>query len=120
MRIHDARPPMQTLPFTSVSIVDPSSGQEVRENCSNTLFGYENNQLNSRTPLEETLEEIWGRVLNLSYVNIYQNFFDLGGDALRSLEVLCLAQQRGLRFSLQQFLQHPTIHELAQLLQTNH
>jgi aryl carrier-like protein len=119
MQIRDARLPMQALPVTSLSVIDPLSGKEVRENSASAPFGYENDEAHSQASVEGMLEEIWGRVLNISYVSIYQNFFDLGGDALRSLEVLCLAEQKGLHFSLQQFVQHPTIHELAQLLQAN-
>jgi hypothetical protein len=49
-------------------------------------------------------------------VGIHNNFFDLGGDLMRCLEVYCLARDKGLYFSLQQFLQHPRIFELIQAL----
>lgn len=69
-----------------------------------------------QTQIEQTLAEIWCTVLDLCQVDIHQNFFYLGGDALRSLQVRCLALEKGLNFSLPSFYTHPTIHELAQEL----
>src|SRR5262249_10282373 len=52
-------------------------------------------------------------VLDLERVGIHDNFFALGGDSIRSIRVLALAQDRNLRFSMQQLFQHQTIAELA-------
>jgi natural product biosynthesis luciferase-like monooxygenase protein/amino acid adenylation domain-containing protein len=68
------------------------------------------------TPEEKALAEIWARVLGLERVGIDDNFFALGGDSIRSIQVLSGAQQSGLNFSLQQLFQHQTIRELAQVL----
>src|SRR6185295_7062694 len=38
-----------------------------------------------RTPTEETLAAIWGRVLDVEQVGANDNFFALGGDSIRSL-----------------------------------
>jgi microcystin synthetase protein McyA len=65
------------------------------------------------TPEEELLVGIWAEVLGLERVGIHDNFFDLGGDSIRSLQVRVLAQKIGLDFSIQQIFQHQTIHELA-------
>jgi amino acid adenylation domain-containing protein len=66
----------------------------------------------SRTPAEKILTEIWSQVLGFAEIGIYDNFFALGGDSIRSIQVRSLAQERGLYFSLQQIFQHQTIHEL--------
>lgn len=65
-----------------------------------------------RTKEEKILAEIWSQVLGQGRVGIHDNFFALGGDSIRSIQVRSLAQQRGLSFSLQQMFQHQTIHEL--------
>ncbi|HEX8190489.1 MAG TPA: amino acid adenylation domain-containing protein, partial [Pyrinomonadaceae bacterium] len=63
--------------------------------------------------VEEALAAIWGAVLNVERVGIHDNFFDLGGDSIRSVRVLAMAKERGLEFSLQQLFQHQTVGELA-------
>jgi len=65
---------------------------------------------------EKALGEIWGRILGIERVGIDDNFFALGGDSIRSIQVLASAQQSGLSFSLQQLFQHQTIRELAPVL----
>jgi amino acid adenylation domain-containing protein len=68
------------------------------------------------TPVEVTLAEIWMEVLRLPQVGVYDNFFDLGGDSIRSIQVKAQARQKGLDFSIDQLFQHQTIHELVQVL----
>ncbi|HEX2270677.1 MAG TPA: amino acid adenylation domain-containing protein [Pyrinomonadaceae bacterium] len=66
-----------------------------------------------RTLVEEVLAAIWAEVLHVDRVGIDHNFFSLGGDSIRSIQVRTRAQQRGIRISHQQLFQHQTIRELA-------
>ena len=66
--------------------------------------------------VERTLAEIWSEVLHLDRVGVEDNYFTLGGDSIRSIEVRAYAQARGLDFSVQQLFQYQTIRELAQQL----
>jgi aryl carrier-like protein len=70
------------------------------------------------TPEEKILSEIWADVLSLEQVGIHDNFFALGGDSIRSIQIRSRAGKRGLNFSLQQLFQYQTIYELAQNLTT--
>ena len=72
-----------------------------------------------RTDTEEVLASIWSRVLGVERVGIHDNFFDLGGDSIRSIQVLSLAQERGLSLTVQQLFQYQTIHGLAQNIRTS-
>ncbi len=62
---------------------------------------------------EETLVAVWSQVLEIDPIGIHDGFFALGGDSIRSIQVLALARERGLEISLQQLFQHQTIAELA-------
>ena len=75
--------------------------------------------LGPRTPAEEVLVSIWEQVLGLEQIGINDNFFGLGGDSIRSLQVLSLAKNRGLNFNLQQLFKYQTVRELAAALYTN-
>ncbi len=70
------------------------------------------------TPEEKILAAIWAKVLSVEQVGINDNFFTLGGDSIRSIQVLSQAREQGLSFSVQQLFQHQTIHELVEELQT--
>ncbi|HSF39388.1 MAG TPA: non-ribosomal peptide synthase/polyketide synthase [Thermoanaerobaculia bacterium] len=67
-----------------------------------------------RTLTEELLAEIWGRVLGVDRVGIDDHYFSLGGDSIHSLQILSLAQKRGLALTLQDLFQRPTIRALAE------
>jgi amino acid adenylation domain-containing protein len=63
---------------------------------------------------ERILVDVWAEVLKVDRVGVCDNYFALGGDSIRSVNVLSLARERGLNFTLQQLFQHQTIRELAQ------
>jgi amino acid adenylation domain-containing protein len=69
------------------------------------------------TPIEQLLVNIWSDVLGITQVGIHDNFFTLGGDSIRSIQVMALAREKGLGFSIQQVFEYQTIHELSQHLQ---
>jgi amino acid adenylation domain-containing protein len=67
-----------------------------------------------RTATERALAEIWQETLGIERVGIHDNFFDLGGDSIRSIQVHGKARQRGLNFAIHQLFRHSTISEIAQ------
>ena len=66
-----------------------------------------------RNSAEETLARIWGELLHLDRVGVYDNFFELGGDSILSIQVICRANQAGLRLAPKDLFQHPTVDGLA-------
>jgi len=62
---------------------------------------------------ERILVEIWKQVLKRETIGVDDNFFSLGGDSIRSIQVFALAQAQGLQFSLATILEEPTIRRLA-------
>jgi amino acid adenylation domain-containing protein/non-ribosomal peptide synthase protein (TIGR01720 family) len=66
-----------------------------------------------RTPAEEVLARIWSEVLRVRAVGVRDSFFELGGDSILSLQVVARAAAAGLRVSLRQLFEHPTVAELA-------
>jgi amino acid adenylation domain-containing protein len=66
-----------------------------------------------RNPVEDALAAIWSGVLGVERVGIDDNYFALGGDSIRSIQVRARAEAKGLRFSIQQLFQYQTIRELA-------
>ena len=66
-----------------------------------------------RTTVEATLAEVWAESLGLCKVGIDDNFFDLGGDSIRSIKVRAKALEKEIDFSLQQLFENPTIRTLA-------
>jgi amino acid adenylation domain-containing protein len=68
---------------------------------------------------EKLLAKLWSEALQVDQIGVHDNFFELGGDSIRSIQVLAKAQQLGLKLSLQQLFQTPTIFELARSKKEN-
>ena len=70
-----------------------------------------------RSPLEQTLAEIWCEVLDLKQVGVHDNFFDLGGHSLLLVQVHReLARRLDREVSFLSLFQHPTPRALAHFL----
>ncbi|MBL0696563.1 non-ribosomal peptide synthase/polyketide synthase, partial [Comamonas sp. JC664] len=66
-----------------------------------------------RTPAEEAVARVWSEVLGVKQVGIDDNYFDLGGDSMRSIQVIAKLREAGLELPMMALLQHPTIRELS-------
>lgn len=70
-----------------------------------------------RSPLEETLTNVWQDVLKADEVGIHHNFFELGGHSLSATQVQSrISQKTGLDFPLRLLFENPTVAELAEEL----
>jgi non-ribosomal peptide synthase protein (TIGR01720 family) len=66
-----------------------------------------------RTPAEEILAGIWSQLLGLREIGVHDDFFELGGDSILSIQVISRAGQAGLRLTPKQLFEHPTVAGLA-------
>ncbi|WP_353231753.1 amino acid adenylation domain-containing protein [Pseudomonas helleri] len=70
------------------------------------------------TPAEVLLVEIWQELLGLEAIGVTENFFELGGDSIISLQAVSRAGARGLAFTPKQLFTAQTIRALAAMAQT--
>lgn len=73
--------------------------------------------LGTRT-IEQQLQSIWREVLLRETVGLHDNFFDLGGNSILSIEIVSAAADAGLDLTLDQVFKHQTIAELATVVST--
>ncbi|MDP2389711.1 MAG: AMP-binding protein, partial [Acidobacteriota bacterium] len=69
----------------------------------------------AQTDAERTLVTVWKSVLGLDEVGADDNFFSLGGDSIRSTQMIARARRHGYDFTVRDVLLHPTIAALARL-----
>ncbi|UHA73128.1 non-ribosomal peptide synthetase [Paenibacillus sp. 481] len=70
-----------------------------------------------RTGAEQTLISIWEMVLGAKKIGIQDNFFDLGGDSIKSIQVCSRLFQEGYKLEMKHLFQYPTVAELSHHLQ---
>jgi amino acid adenylation domain-containing protein/non-ribosomal peptide synthase protein (TIGR01720 family) len=66
-----------------------------------------------RTPVEKLLAEIWRDVLGTPDVGVEDNFFDLGGDSILSLQILARMTDAGIDLDPKSFFRYQTIAGIA-------
>jgi microcystin synthetase protein McyA len=65
------------------------------------------------TETEKLLSEIWREVLGIEKVGIHDNFFEVGGDSIISIQIVARAQEAGIQLTTKQLFQNQTIAEQA-------
>jgi amino acid adenylation domain-containing protein len=66
-----------------------------------------------RTPSEEAIASIWADVLGLDRVGVTQDFFAVGGDSIKSIQIVVRCKRAGLEVRPSDLFQHSTIAALA-------
>lgn len=66
-----------------------------------------------RTAREHVLAQIWAEILGQERVGVFANFFELGGDSIKSIQVIARAEQAGLQLRPEQMFEYQTVAELA-------
>ncbi len=75
--------------------------------------GLEKEYVAPRTENEKQLAEIWSEVLGVERVGIYDNFFEIGGDSILSIQVVARLRKRDLEITPKDLFQNQSIYELA-------
>jgi len=70
-----------------------------------------------KTGVEKVLARMWQEVLGVEAVGRSDSFFDLGGDSILSIRIVARAQREGLRLTSRQLFDHPTLSDLAKLVE---
>ncbi|MGF7533043.1 amino acid adenylation domain-containing protein [Bacillus mexicanus] len=72
-----------------------------------------------RTKMEEILVSVWESVLGAENVGIMDDFFDLGGDSIKSIQVSSRLIQQGYKMEIKDLFQYATIAELSPHIKQN-
>jgi len=100
---------LDELPLTSNGKVD----RKQLPNPKGHSFDLSSNYEAPDTELEKSLVEVWSAVLNIEQVGIHDNFFDLGGDSILSIQIISRLNQKGINLEPKQIFQYQTISQLA-------
>ena len=73
--------------------------------------------LQPRTATETALATIWREVLQIHDIGVLHDFFELGGHSLKAMQITGqIHKALGVRVSLRELFENPTISELAKLI----
>ncbi|MFN0039133.1 MAG: amino acid adenylation domain-containing protein [Burkholderiales bacterium] len=75
-----------------------------------------NPYLAPRVSEEMLLADIWSEVLQVQPVGVRDNYFELGGDSIRVIQMLARARHKGMHLTLEQVYKEQTIEKLVPFL----
>jgi len=73
----------------------------------------ENDYAEPATEMEKTLAKIWNELLGLEKVSIHDNFFEIGGDSIISMQIIAKAAEAGIKIELKSFYDDRCIEQMA-------
>ncbi len=76
------------------------------------------NYVAARNLIEEKLVKIWEQVLGIQPIGIHDNFFEIGGDSILSIQIIAKVRKEGLQLKANQLFEHQSIAELALFAQS--
>jgi acyl carrier protein len=98
---------LDSLPLTPHGKIDRNALPVPGDICE--LHGYEA----PRNETEKILTAIWQDVLEIEQVGIHDNFFDLGGASIQSLQIVAYANMVGIQINAEDIFEFQTIAGLA-------
>jgi amino acid adenylation domain-containing protein len=103
---------LEALPLTANGKVDRKALLALEE-TPRTSIAEADGFMPPRTPAQELLADIWRQVLGKDRIGAQDNFFDLGGDSLLTLQVVGRSARAGLAVTPQLVFTFPVLADLA-------
>ncbi|ETT55846.1 non-ribosomal peptide synthetase [Paenibacillus sp. FSL H7-689] len=98
---------LEQIPLTSTGKIDQAQLPELQAGPDQRNF------IPARNEIEEQLIEAWQEVFKVELIGIHDNFFILGGDSIRAIQIAAYLNKYHLRFDLKDLFKHSTIAELS-------
>lgn len=100
---------LEQFPLTSNGKIDRG---QLLNNISEVTVNKED-YIGPRNEVEEIITEIWSNVLEQKLIGIDDNYFELGGDSIKSIQILSLIKEKGYTVDMADIFMHQTIRKLA-------
>ncbi|NOQ27954.1 MAG: amino acid adenylation domain-containing protein [Bacteroidales bacterium] len=98
---------LEKIPLTNNGKVDKKSLPEPEMKAGDDYVA-------PRNDVEKLLVEVWSKVLGVENIGITDNFFSLGGDSIKTIQIHSRMNKAGFWISIRDIFVNPTISELSQ------
>jgi len=101
--------PLESIPLTANKKVDKRALPDPDEMGMETGTDY----CPATTELEKHLVKIWEEVIGRKRIGINDNYFDIGGDSIKAIQIMARLQKVNLKCEISDFFKFPNIKDLA-------
>jgi amino acid adenylation domain-containing protein/non-ribosomal peptide synthase protein (TIGR01720 family) len=106
---------LEELPLTPNGKVDRTALPDLVQDRPDTQTIQTGNQ--PETEIEITLAQIYSKILGKKEVAVNENFFEIGGDSIKAIQVVAGMNRAGYRLEVQELFLAPEICQLAAVVQ---
>ncbi|HJP74822.1 MAG TPA: amino acid adenylation domain-containing protein [Pseudonocardiaceae bacterium] len=114
-RLPDYMVPATVVPLSEIPLTP--NGKLNRRALPQPDYGQVSTGRAPRNTREETFCALFAEVLGLERVGIDDDYFALGGDSIRSIQVVARAKTRGTSVTVREIFEHRTVARLAELVE---
>lgn len=101
-------------------VLEPNALFEHQTIAELSLFVNSSEVASTSSSFEDTLIQIWEETLGFSPVLKDDNFFEIGGDSILSIQIIAKARKQGLVLEPSALFEHQTIAELSLFVKKEH
>lgn len=98
---------MDKFPLTPEGKIDNKLLPEPEINFQKSIF------VAPRNEVEKSIIDVWEEILGVQNIGITDNFFDLGGDSIKAIQVSAHLQRKQLKIEIKDLFLNPTIENLS-------
>ncbi|NTU28504.1 amino acid adenylation domain-containing protein [Bacillus tequilensis] len=98
---------IESIPLTVNGKLDQKALPEPEKHA------YPADDISPRNEIEKVVAEIWEELLSVDELGVNANFFELGGDSIKALQVCARLKQRGFETTVREMFEHQTLGELS-------
>ncbi len=102
--------PLDHIPLTSNNKIDRAALPEPIEASLKLGTDYQP----PRNEVEQQIANVWQSVLGQKRIGIHDNYFALGGDSIKAIQVVSRLYENNLKLEIRHLFKHQTIADLAQ------
>jgi len=90
-----------------------ASGKIDRKNLPDPKMESDSSFVSPETDTEKMLAQIWETVLDRKKIGVHDNFFSIGGDSIKAIQIVSKANQKIMKIKVIDLFDNPTIFEMA-------
>ncbi|GKX29571.1 hypothetical protein SH1V18_20510 [Vallitalea longa] len=95
---------LESFPLTTSGKINMQKLRKTNKTC--------RKHIRPLTPSERTLARLYEETLHVKKIGITDDFFELGGDSLKAMEFIIKAEKAGIKLTINELYNHPTIEKL--------
>lgn len=72
-----------------------------------------------QTEVQSVITNVWESILGLEKISIYDNFFSIGGDSIKGIQIISSLKQKGINLDIKHLLNNATISQISEFVERN-